>query len=97
LEGIENLINLKYLNCKNNFLTSLEGIENLIKLIKNNKQIKNNMEYTFANSDDSDDYIELNYLFVNLIKDDDNKIDKNIKNIEKNIKELNGFQKYVLK
>jgi Leucine-rich repeat (LRR) protein len=32
LEGIENLINLKYLNCNNNNLTSLEGIENLINL-----------------------------------------------------------------
>jgi hypothetical protein len=63
----------------------------LTKLIKNNKQIKNNVKYNFT---DSDDYIELNELFENLIKCDCDKIDENIENI---IKELNGFQKYVLK
>jgi Leucine-rich repeat (LRR) protein len=91
LEGIENLVNLESLYCHDNQLTSLEGIESLVKLIKNNKQIKNNIECNFI---DSDDYIELNDLFDNLIKCDNNKIDKNI---EKIIKELNGFQKYVLK
>jgi hypothetical protein len=92
LEGIENLINLEKLwCCSDNFLTSLEGIENLVKLIKNNKQIKNKIKYIFI---DYDDYIELNNLFGNLIKCDNNKIDENIENM---IKELNGFQKYVLK
>jgi Leucine-rich repeat (LRR) protein len=91
LEGIDNLINLKHLSCNNNQLTSLEGIENLVKLIKNNKQIKNHIKYDFI---DSDDYIELNDLFKNLIKCDDDKIYEYIENI---IKELNGFQKYVLK
>jgi hypothetical protein len=52
-------------------LTSLEGIENLVKLIKNNKQIKNNIRHEFM---DSNDYIELNDLFGNLIKYDDNKL-----------------------
>jgi Leucine-rich repeat (LRR) protein len=42
LGNLENLINLEELYCWNNQLVSLEGIENLIKLIKNNKQIKNN-------------------------------------------------------
>jgi Leucine-rich repeat (LRR) protein len=32
LEGIENLVNLKYFHCDNNQLTSLEGIENSVKL-----------------------------------------------------------------
>jgi hypothetical protein len=75
-------------------LTSLEGIEILTKLIKNNKQIKNNIIYNFI---DSDDYIELNELFKNLIKCDDNKIDTYIEEIEKMIGNLNGFQKCVLK
>jgi Leucine-rich repeat (LRR) protein len=94
LEGIENLVDLKELYCSNNQLTSLEGIENLVKLIKNNKQIKNNIKYNFI---DSDDYIELNDLFGNLIECDDDKIDEYIEEMEKMINELNGFQKYVLK
>jgi internalin A len=96
LEGIENLnslLFLKELYC-NNQLTSLEGIEKIVNLIKNNKQLKNNIIYNFI---DSDDYIELNDLFRNLIKCDDNKINKYIEQIEQIIKELNGFQKYVLK
>jgi hypothetical protein len=91
LKEIENLVNLTHLYCSDNQLISSEGIESLVELIKNNKQIKNKITYTFM---DSDDYIELNDLFGNLIKCDDNKIDENIENI---IKELNGFQKYVLK
>jgi Leucine-rich repeat (LRR) protein len=94
LEGIENLFNLEDLDCSDNQLTSLEGIEILTKLIKNNKQIKNNIIYNFI---DSDDYIELNELFKNLIKCDDNKIDTYIEEIEKMIGNLNGFQKCVLK
>jgi hypothetical protein len=39
----------------------------------------------------------LNDLFKNLIKCYDNKIDEYIENLEKMIRELNGFQKYVLK
>jgi Leucine-rich repeat (LRR) protein len=85
LGDLGNLINLKKLFCYNNQLTSLEGIENLVKLIKNKKQIKI-MKYNFI---DSNDYIELNNLFDNLIKCDDNKI---VENIEKMIIELNGFQ-----
>jgi hypothetical protein len=69
-------------------------MESLVKLIKNNKQIKNKIKYNFI---DSDDYIELNDLFGNLIKCDDNEINKYIEQIEQIIKELNGFQKYVLK
>jgi hypothetical protein len=104
LEGIENLINLKYLNCEKNFLISLEGIEILIKLIKNNKKIKNDIIYTFIDSYDSydsydsADYIELKDLFDNLIKcKNNNKIDEYIEKIEQMIVELNGFQNYVLK
>jgi Leucine-rich repeat (LRR) protein len=117
LKGIENLINLKYLNCGYNFLTSLEGIENfvdleklycgnnqlrsfegieiLIKLIKNNKKLRNELNYNFI---DSDDFIELHYLFKNLIwcKNYD-KINEYIEQIEQMIIELNGFQNYVLK
>jgi hypothetical protein len=66
----------------------------LVKLIKNNKKIKNNIKCNFT---DSDDYIGLNNLFVNLLKCYNNKIDEYIEEIEKMIKELNGFQKYVLK
>jgi Leucine-rich repeat (LRR) protein len=97
LEGIENLVNLEYLNCRDNQLTALVGIENLVKLIENNKNIKNYIRYDFINYDynyDYDDYIELNNLFENLIDCDDNEIDEYIENI---IKELNGYQKYVLK
>jgi hypothetical protein len=84
-----------YLNCWNNQLTSLEGIENLIKLIKNNKQIKNNIKYNFI---DSNDYIELNDLFKNLINCKKNEKNNNlIKKIEEMIIKLNGFEKYVLK
>jgi hypothetical protein len=67
----------------------------LVELIKNNKNIKNyikyDMNYDFI---DYDDYIELNNLFGNLIKCDDNEIDEYVENI---MKELNGFQNYVLK
>jgi internalin A len=95
LKSVENLNNLKALYCYDNLLTSLEGIENLTNLIKNNKKIIKELNYDFI---DSDDYIELNDLFNNLIKcKNNNKIDKNIENIEKMIIELNGFQKYVLK
>jgi internalin A len=94
LEGIENLVNLSYFNCKNNQLTSLEGIEIFVKLIKNNKNIKKNMEYNFSNSND---YIELQKLFDNLIKSKINNVDESIIEIEKMIIELNGYQNYVLK
>jgi Leucine-rich repeat (LRR) protein len=98
LKGIENLINLKYLHCYNNQLTSLEGIENFIKLIKNNK-MQNKINYNFT---DSNDYIELNNLFNNLIDnlikcENNDKIDEYIEEIEQMIIELNGFQNYVLK
>jgi hypothetical protein len=67
----------------------------LVKLIKNNKNIINDMSHNFI---DSNDYIELNNLFVNLIKcKNNNRIDKYIDKIEQMIKELNGFQNYVLK
>jgi Leucine-rich repeat (LRR) protein len=94
LEGIENLINLEYLYCFNNQLTSLEGIEIFVKLIKNNKHIKKNMKYNFI---DSNDFVELEEIFDNLIKSKINDFDKSIIKIEKNIEELNGFQNYVLK
>jgi Leucine-rich repeat (LRR) protein len=95
LEGIENLINLKELFCSDNQLTSLEGIESLVKLIKNNKQIKNKIKYTFI---DADDYIELNNLFENLINCKKNrKVNNLIGKIEQMIYELKGFEKYVLK
>jgi hypothetical protein len=95
LEGIENLTKLQKLYFGINQLTSLEGIENLVKLIKNNKNIINDMSHNFI---DSNDYIELNNLFVNLIKcKNNNRIDKYIDKIEQMIKELNGFQNYVLK
>jgi hypothetical protein len=52
----------------------------------------------YYNFVDYKDHIELNDLFVNLVKfKNNNKIDKYIEKIEKMIKELNGFQKYVLK
>jgi hypothetical protein len=41
------------------------------------------------------DYVELNDLFLNLIKYKND--DESIENIEKIIIELNGFQQYVLK
>jgi primosomal protein N'' len=67
----------------------------LVKLIKNNKQIKNYIKHSFT---DSDDFIELNDLFDNLLgcKNND-KLNEYIEEIEQMIKELNGFQKYVLK
>jgi hypothetical protein len=47
---------------------------------------------------DSDDYIELNDLFRNLIDcENNNEIDEYIKQIEQMIIKLNGFSKYVLK
>jgi internalin A len=52
LGGIENLVNLTYLYCKNNQLTSLEGMEILVKLLNNNKNIINNINYDFIDSDD---------------------------------------------
>jgi hypothetical protein len=76
LGNLENLINVKELYYYDNFLTSSEGIEN-------------NIRYDFV---DSDDYIELNDLFENLIKYDDN-----IENIERMINKLYGFQKCILK
>jgi hypothetical protein len=92
LEGIENLINLEYFDCDNNKLTSLEGIEIFIKLIKNNKIIKNKLYYYFT---DYDDYSELNDLFDNVYKfDNDNEY---IEEIEQMIIELNGFEEYILK
>jgi guanylate kinase len=87
-----------YLNCWNNQLTSLEGIENLIKLIKNNKQIKNKKNNIMCNFIDADDYIELKNLFKNLIDCKKNKkVNKLIEKIEEMIIKLNGFEKYVLK
>jgi hypothetical protein len=78
-----------------NQLLSLEGIEIFIKLIKNNKKIKNKLYYKFI---DSDDYIELIKLFDEFIKcKNDNEIDKYIEEIEQMINELNGFKNYVLK
>jgi Leucine-rich repeat (LRR) protein len=95
LEGIENLVNLKDLNCCYNKLVLLEGIENLVNLIKNNKKIIKGLYYNFA---DFGDYIELNDLFVNLIKcKNDDKINEYIEKIEQMIIKLNGFSKYVLK
>jgi guanylate kinase len=79
-------------------LTSLEGIENLIKLIKNNKQIKNKKNNIMCNFIDADDYIELKNLFKNLIDCKKNKkVNKLIEKIEEMIIKLNGFEKYVLK
>jgi hypothetical protein len=72
----------------------LEGIESLVKLIKNHKQIKNNTKCNFI---DSNDFTELQELFENLIKSKINNVDKFIIKIEKMIIELNGFQNYVLK
>jgi Leucine-rich repeat (LRR) protein len=94
MESLNSLLFLKYLYCCNNQLTSLKGIENLVKLIKNNKQIKNKIKYTFI---DSDDYIELNDLFRNLIKCNNNENDEYIENIENMIEYHNSFQKYILK
>jgi uncharacterized protein YfkK (UPF0435 family) len=94
LEGIENLINLYILHCKNNQLTSSEGIENLIKLTKNKKKILHKLYFDFI---DCDDYFELNDLFDNLVKCKKNYSIKYIQEIEQMIKELNGYKKYVLK
>jgi hypothetical protein len=66
----------------------------LVKLIKNNKQIKNNIECNFI---DFYDFIELEELFDNLVESDIYNIDESIIKIEKMIIELNGFSKYVLK
>jgi hypothetical protein len=63
----------------------------LIGLIEINNIESYNMRVNFV---DSEDYVEINYLFNNLFNHkNNNKIDK----IKKMIKELNGFQKYVLK
>jgi Leucine-rich repeat (LRR) protein len=94
LEGIENLVNLEELCCSNNQLASLEGMEKIVKLIKNNKQIKNNIKYNFI---DSDDFTELHKLFNILIKSDIDNIDESVIKIEKMIIELYGFQKCILK
>jgi Leucine-rich repeat (LRR) protein len=95
LEGIENLVNLKTLFCYDNQLTSLEGMENLVNLMKNNKILKNNIKYSFI---DSDDFIELKNKFNNLNKcKNDDKINEYIEEIEQMIRKLNGFQKCVLK
>jgi hypothetical protein len=66
----------------------------LVELIKNNKNIKNNIVYNFS---DSNDFVELQELFNNLIKSENNNIDESIIKIEKMIIELNGYQKCVLK
>jgi hypothetical protein len=66
----------------------------LVKLIKNNKQIKNNIICNFI---DSNDFVKLQELFDNLIDSDIDEIDESIIKIEKMIIELNGFSKYVLK
>jgi hypothetical protein len=66
----------------------------LTKLIKNNKQIKNNMEINFI---DSNDFVELQELFNNLIISEIDNIDESIIKIEKMIIKLNGFQKCILK
>jgi hypothetical protein len=72
----------------------------LVKLIKNNEQLKNNINYNFINSND---YIKLINLFNNLLKFkkiceiDKYKIDGYIKKIEQMIIELKGFGKSVLK
>jgi hypothetical protein len=66
----------------------------LVKLIKNNKQIKNNIIYNFI---DSNNFVKLQELFDNLIECNDDEIDESIIKIEKMIIELNGFQKCVLK
>jgi internalin A len=95
-EGIENLINLGEFYCNNNQLTSLEGIENFVKLIKNNKNITKNINNN-CNFIDSNDYIELQELFNNLIISEIDNIDESIIKIEKMIIKLNGFQNYVLK
>jgi hypothetical protein len=62
--------------------------------MKNKNNIVNDMIVQFV---DSDDYIELNDLFKNLIKCDVNKINKYIEEIERMIIRLNGFTKCVLK
>jgi nitrate/nitrite-specific signal transduction histidine kinase len=105
LEEIKNLNSFEKLDCLNNQLTSLEGIEHFIKLIKNNKYNKNNIMYNFI---DTDDYVELNNLFENLIEIlinfriniEDNKLIEKIEQMICELKELNklkGFEKYVLK
>jgi hypothetical protein len=72
----------------------LEGIEILVKLIKNKNIIKMSCDFI-----DSNDYIELNDLLIKLFKcENNNEIDEYIDKIEKTIIELDGiFQKYVLK
>jgi Leucine-rich repeat (LRR) protein len=94
LEGIENLVNLEVLYSYHNKLTSLEGIGIFVKLIKNNKKIKRNLQCHFMDFD----YIELNDLFNNLLacKNED-KINEYIEEIEQMIIELNGFEEYILK
>jgi Leucine-rich repeat (LRR) protein len=112
LGNLGNLINLKYLNCSYNQLTSLEEIENLVNLkylnCKNNQLtslegiekivnlIKNNIKI-------------LNNIEYNFIDSDDfielNKLfgnlhkynNKSIFEIEQMINYFNGFQKFVLK
>jgi nitrate/nitrite-specific signal transduction histidine kinase len=83
----------------------LEGIEILIKLIKNNKNILFNNIYNFTDSEESDDLYELNKLFDDMLflksnnksSKYNNKINKYINKIEQMINELYGFEKYVLK
>jgi dynactin complex subunit len=67
----------------------------LVKLIKNNKIITDELNYNFT---DDDEYIELNSLFKNLIWcKNNNKLNEYIEEIEQMITTLNGFQKCVLK
>jgi predicted DNA-binding ArsR family transcriptional regulator len=55
----------------------------------------NNITYNFI---DSNDFIELNDLFNNLVQyKNDDKLDEYIKKIEQMIEESNGFKNYVLK
>jgi hypothetical protein len=73
----------------------LEGIDNFVKLIKNNKKMLNKIKYDL---DDFDDYIELKKIFDKIICcKNNNKIDEYIEKIEIIINKLYGFQKYVLK
>jgi Leucine-rich repeat (LRR) protein len=101
LEGIENLVNLKILFCDNNKLNTLECIEILTKLKKNNKITSNktqNIIYNTIDSEDSDELIELKKLFDNLCKyQNDDKFYEYTNKIENMIIKLNEFQKYVLK
>jgi hypothetical protein len=96
-----NLQLLKELNCQDNQLALLEGIESFINLIKNNKKIRKKLYYDFVDSDDSDDsddFIEFKKLFDSLIKCKKNdEINKYIEEIEKMLVKINGFQQYILK